>query len=107
MRRGRIAKRGRAFRDLDEIASYIARDNRRAAARFLNAAERTFQLLATHPELGRTFDAVSPRAAGVRRFGVSGFESYLIFYVPLPDGIDVLGIVHGARDLAAWLEREK
>jgi toxin ParE1/3/4 len=30
---------------------------------------------------------------------IGGFEKYLIFYLPLPDGIDVIRVVHGARDI--------
>lgn len=29
--------------------------------------------------------------------------NYLIFYRPLPDGIEILRVLHGARDIAAIL----
>jgi plasmid stabilization system protein ParE len=37
---------------------------------------------------------------------VSGYGNYLIFYLPLPDGgIDVLHVLHGARDFQPIIER--
>jgi len=44
-------------------------------------------------------------ARGIARgLPVSGFENYLIFYRPLQDGIDVLRIVRGARDIGRLFE---
>ena len=35
----------------------------------------------------------------MRRFPLSGgFEVILVFYFPLPDGIDVVRVMHGSRD---------
>jgi plasmid stabilization system protein ParE len=35
----------------------------------------------------------------------SPFRNYLVFYRPIRDGIEVLTVLHGARDLHAVLER--
>ena len=35
----------------------------------------------------------------MRRFLVRGFDNYLIFYLPQPGGIDVIRVLHGARDI--------
>jgi hypothetical protein len=59
----------------------------------------------------------SPTSAGVRTFRyakikelrvfrVKGFETILILYLPLPDGVDILTVVHGSRNLQALLRRE-
>ena len=53
--------------DLRQIAQYIAHDDRRAAIRFLNAAETTFQQLAESPELGSLGEFQSPAVFGIRR----------------------------------------
>ena len=39
------------------------------------------------------------RLEGVRRVPVSGFTAYLLFYMPRADGIDVVRVLHGARDI--------
>jgi toxin ParE1/3/4 len=36
---------------------------------------------------------------GMRRWPVKGFEKILLFYFPLPDGLDLVRVVHGSRDL--------
>ena len=39
----------------------------------------------------------------MRYFRVRGFESYVIFYRPLSDGIEVVRVLHGAQDLENML----
>ena len=51
-----INKSPQAFVDLDELASYIQRDNPDAAHRFLISAEWTFNLLAAMPHLGKEYN---------------------------------------------------
>jgi toxin ParE1/3/4 len=43
----------------------------------------------------------------MRRWRVRGFENYLIFYQPLAQGIDVLRVVYGTRDLPGLLMDEE
>ena len=92
--------------DLRQIAQYIAHDDRRAAIRFLDAAETTFQQLAESPELGSLGEFQSPALSGVRRWRVKRFTNYLIFYRPLADGIEVLRVLHGARDIDAIFDAD-
>lgn len=87
--------------DLSEIASYLAQDSLSAALRFLEAAETTFADLASSPELGTLDEFRSPRLAGVRRWRIRGFNSYLVFYRALDQGIEVIRVFHGARDIEA------
>jgi toxin ParE1/3/4 len=35
---------------------------------------------------------------------VRGFERYLIFYRPTDDGIDVVRVLHGSRDIESLFE---
>jgi len=43
----------------------------------------------------------NPRLKGVRSWLVSDFDNYLIFYRAIPEGIEVLHMYHGARDIEA------
>jgi toxin ParE1/3/4 len=88
-----------AQRDLEECAEYIRRDNPRAALRFLRAARTTMDRLLAMPEMGSLYESDEPELADVRRFPVSRFRNYLIFYRPTTMGIEVLRILHGARDI--------
>jgi toxin ParE1/3/4 len=38
---------------------------------------------------------------------IPGFERYLIFYRPIPEGIEVIRVLHAARAIAAILEHEE
>lgn len=91
----------KALSDVEESAVYIGQDAPEAALRFLDAVEETLRLLAENPELGpaRGFDR--SELAGLRFFPVKGFDKHLIFYRPLQHGIEVLRVLHGARDLGA------
>jgi toxin ParE1/3/4 len=91
--------------ELNAIWAIISENNVDAADRFIDAAYGTMQTLAHAPEIGwlRTFHTV--QISGLRSFRVKGFENYLIFYRPTGDGIEILHVFHGARDLeTAMLE---
>jgi toxin ParE1/3/4 len=81
-----------AQRDLDEIWDYIAGDNWRAADALIDEVEERFRLLSEQPLLGQDRPDLAP---GLRFIPVG---SYLIFYVPLSDGVEVVRVTHGARD---------
>jgi len=101
-----ILLRPEADRDVDDLADYLGRDRREVGRRFYEAAWRVFRQLAAMPEVGRPQDFGRPELAGLRRIRVPGFEKSLIFYRPIDDGVEVLRVVHGARDLPALFEGE-
>lgn len=79
--------------DLLEIWLFIAKDSIRAADRLLDRFEETFHLIASQPRMGRCRAQLAPE---LRSFPVG---DYLIFYVPLPDGIQVIRVLSGYRDI--------
>ncbi len=97
---GEATKTSQAYRDLVEISSYIARDDARAAWRFLEAAERCFELVAKFSHLGTPTRFTNTRLAGARLFPVRGFSKYVVIFRPKADGVTVLRVVHGSRDLS-------
>ncbi len=92
--------------DLDELATYIQKDSPQTAIRFLEAAQATFELLAQTPELGGILPMGNPRLSGVRVWQVKGFENILVFYRPKEPGVEIIRVLHGARDVAALLREE-
>jgi toxin ParE1/3/4 len=60
-----------------------------------------------HPHRGALYDSGIDRLAGMRRVPVTGFEYYLIFYLPHEGGIDVIRVLHGARDLDSLFDQEE
>ena len=99
-----IQKKSQAQADLIEIADYIAEDNPEAAERFLNAAEATFEFIASLPSVGRTFRFQSPAAEGMRVWRVEGFERYLIVYRTVEYRIDIVRVLHTSRDFPSIFE---
>ena len=101
----RVRRRTLAERDLVEHFVYLAENaGVETAERFLTAAEFTFEELARMPEMGvrRTFR--NPRFKGMRKWQVPRFENYLIFYFALEDGIDIVRVLHGVRELEALFD---
>ena len=47
-----------------------------------------------------------PIMAGVRSWGIRGFPNHLIFYRPTDDRIEVIRVLHAARDIETILGRE-
>lgn len=100
----RIVRRPKARQDIVEIAIYLAERSIEASDAFLEAIQSAFQLLASLPEMGSPRRFQSPRLAGMRMWPVEGYENYLIFYRPLSDGIEVVRVLHAARDIQRILE---
>jgi toxin ParE1/3/4 len=92
-----------AHRDLDEIAECIALQNLDAAIRFCLAVEDAASKLAEMPGMGSLREFSKPALAQLRSWPIKGFRNYLLFYQPSPDGIEVLRIIHGARDIESIL----
>lgn len=82
-----------ANRDIERTANYIVQLNAVAADHFLTELDRTCELLTAHPGLGRPRPELG---AEVRSFPIGNF---LIFYAPTNEGITVLRVLYGGRDL--------
>jgi toxin ParE1/3/4 len=87
--------------DVAGIATYIAANNPRAALRFVDTVFRHLQLLATQPELGRVRRFPGSRFPGLRSWRVPGFRSYVMFYRRAGRDVEVVRVLHAARDLDA------
>ena len=97
----RVTRRPLAEADILEIWDYIADDSLAAADRWVDRLDEQFRLLAAQPMMGRARDELAP---GVRSFP---FGRYVVFYLPLDDGIDVVRVLHGARDIDAVFNPEQ
>ncbi len=89
----RILKRPEADKDLDEIWWHIAQDSQHNADRFLDRILEKCLILASFPQIGTERDELMD---GLRSQSIG---SYLVFYFPIDDGIDIVRILHGSRDV--------
>ncbi|MBA2351664.1 MAG: type II toxin-antitoxin system RelE/ParE family toxin [Burkholderiales bacterium] len=94
----RIFRRPLAGADIAEIWDYVAEDSIAQADAWVDRQEARLRLLSTRPLMGRSRDELSP---GLRSMP---FGRYVIFYDALPDGIDVVRILHSGRDIDAVFE---
>lgn len=90
-----VRVRPRARIDIGEIWDYIAEDSEDQSDAFVDRLDAKFKLLAQQPELGRMRDDLMTR---LRSFP---FERYVIFCRAITHGIEVVRVVHGARDVEA------
>ena len=84
--------------DLYEIWEYIAIESPERAARLIATLEKKFSVLAENPYMGRGREDLDP---SLRGFPVG---SYVIFYRPMDDGIEVACVLRGSRDIPSQFE---
>lgn len=101
MNRPIVRKTPRARVDLAGCYACIDRRSPEAARRFRQEAEATIAALAASPELGVAYPVSDPRLAGLRCLRVPRFKNYLICYLPNAGGIDVIRVLHAARNIKA------
>jgi toxin ParE1/3/4 len=91
-----------ASEDLLDIWSFIARDNPEAADRVEAAVYRACDLLADSPLAGRTRKDIT--SFPLRFWVVHPYSNYLIVYDPEKQPLQIIRILHGARDLPMVLK---
>jgi len=95
-----IVVRPRALDDLAEIWAYIADDSVAQADAF-TALRPQVQNAGSSPQH-------RPRPAGVsNRSPDLAVRNHVIFYLPLANGVEIVRVLHGARDLEAVLDDEE
>ncbi|NOX92530.1 MAG: type II toxin-antitoxin system RelE/ParE family toxin [Gammaproteobacteria bacterium] len=81
-----------ACTDLKEIKAFIAGDNRQAAVACIALLKKRCDQLASSPKIG----VADERYLGLRKFPVG---NYIIFYREQENGVDIVRILHSARDV--------
>lgn len=83
-----------AWRDLDDIGAWIAKDNSAAARRILRLILQVIAQLEQFPRLARP-----GRVAGTFERLVAGTPYIIVFELSqVPPAIVIVAVVHGARD---------
>ena len=90
---GQILRTPLANDDMLSIWEYIAADNEATADNFLRQIDQVFQRLVESPGIGRSQDQFT---SGLRSFPIG---RYVIFYQTIPNGIEIIRVLHGARQL--------
>jgi len=96
-----VLVRPRALADLAEIWAYIAEGSPDQADAFIDLVDSKFQALSRRPGIGRLRPELAP---DIRSLVVG---RYLVFYLPLSRGIEVVRVLHGSRDVESIFENEQ
>ena len=98
-----VIARELADRDVDEaIAHYLGEGAEKAALKFIDAIEKAYGHIGSHPSSGSPRYAHALNLPGLKFWSVTRFP-FLVFYFEHDDCIDVWRVLHGQRDLPAWM----
>jgi plasmid stabilization system protein ParE len=95
-----------ADRDLDAQADYyLEQEGLDLALRFYQAAEESFALLASQPDMGSSRRFEKEALQGVRWFPISApFKRHLIFYRRAGETVEILRVLHANQNIEALLD---
>lgn len=97
-----VHKTGLATTDINELADYFReRAGTAIALRFVNQAEAAFERLLATPRIGALLGLDELPYEDIRRWHITGFDRLMILYREVADGIEVVRVLHTARDIPA------
>ena len=96
-----VVVRPRALSDLAEIWAYVAEGSSDRADGFVDLIDSKFQALSRRPGLGRRRPELAP---DIRSLTVG---RYVVFYLSLSRGIEVVRVLHGSRDIESIFQNEQ
>jgi toxin ParE1/3/4 len=88
-----VIRTDEAERDLVDILVRLGRLSSSASDRFAAEVDQKCQLLAQFPGMGAERDDLQP---GTRSFSIG---NYVLFYRPIQNGIELLRVFHGGRQI--------
>jgi plasmid stabilization system protein ParE len=88
-----------ALQDLQSIQEFIALDNPHAAEKIIDQLFAAFENLAKFPHIGHRRPDLTNR--NVQFWATC---AYLVVYRIVPDGLQIVAILHGAQDVPRVLE---
>lgn len=98
-----VIPRAQAIRDVDAAIDYHLGDGAYSAALGLvDALEQACAHIGRHAAAGSPRYAHELNLPGLRAWPLSGYP-YLVLYVERADHVDVWRILHGQRDIPAWM----
>ena len=96
-----VVVRPRALSDLAEIWAYVAEGSSDQADGFVDLIDSKFQALSRRPGMGRRRRELAP---DIRSLTVG---RYVVFYLSLSSGIEVVRVLHGSRDIESIFQNEQ
>lgn len=104
MRSKPVIPREQANRDIeDALAYYLGEGAEQAAIGFIDALADAYVHIGRHPATGSPRYGHHLNLPGLRSWPLTRYP-HLVFYVDRPDFVDVWRVLHGQRDIPAWMQ---
>jgi toxin ParE1/3/4 len=97
-----LQRRRLADRDVADAIDYYLTESPTVALRFVDTLEQALSHIQKHPATGSPRYAHELDIPGLRCWPLKRFP-YLVFYSERSDAIEVWRVLHGRRDIPAWL----
>ena len=99
-----IVPRELANSDVDAAIDHDLNDNaQQAALGFIKALEQAYSQIGRHLATGSPRYAHELNLPGLRSWSLTRYP-YLVFCIERDDHIDVWRVLHGQRDIPAWMQ---
>ena len=85
-----------ADQEITAYSDYLADRNPAVADRFADAVDATIEMLLDNPNLGERLH--TDLLGQIRYRTIIDFKNYLIFYRRVDDVLEIVRVLHGARD---------
>lgn len=103
MRSKVVIPRAQSTQDVDDAVTYdLGEHAEHAALGFIDALEQAYVHIGRHPATGSSRYAHELEIPELRSWRLKRYP-YVVFYVEHEDHIDVWRVLHGMRDIPAWL----
>lgn len=96
-----IRVRPGAEKDVDDLALFIAKNSHAQAMRFYDAINSTYEMILEAPGRWAVYGFTNSRLKDICKRSVLEFPKHLVFYRIDADMVEIVRVLHGARDLAA------
>jgi len=101
-----VIPRELALRDVEQaVAYYLDEGATSAALGLIDALEKAYAHIGRQPATGSPRYAHELNLPGLRFWPLTRYP-YCVFYTEKSDHIDVWRVLHGQRDIPAWLQTE-
>jgi toxin ParE1/3/4 len=102
-----VVLREQASVDIDAaVAFYLGEGGAQAASGFVDELEQALLHIGSHPASGSSRYAHELNLTGLRSWPLARYP-YLVFYLEHPGQVDVWRVLHGKRDIPAWMREDE
>ena len=104
MKAKQVIPRELADKDAEDAVDYYLQEaGDQVALGFIESLQKTYDYIGRHPQTGSPRYAHELNLPGLRMWSLKRYP-FLVFYIEQDDHIDVWRVLHGKRDIPAWLQ---